>query len=235
MRIFRPHGAVPDRRGVCRRVKCDFYVFEAAVPHASATRVHSLALRVADRHVVLHNTTQHKQAAASETHSAMCAGPINASVSADRMLHSAILLTKSFHAGASQKPPNPKKQLSPAAMRNAPTRSVKFLVSPCCDAHRDAEPIRTHTVLAIGTSNGFKRWHRATVDIAACQCWSSWPGSQTQGSARDRTARTSLACFLRKSMSLIDSFVLRNHLRAHPRHEQPSPAAGSDQIRPSLP
>ena len=148
MRTSRPHAAFPDRRGVCRRVKRDFYVFEAAVPHASATRVHSLALRVTDRHVVLHNTTQHntsKQPHQRHTRQQyrrypMCAARV--------CLSAECILTKSFHAGASQKPPNPKKQLSPAAMRNAPTTSVKFLVSPCYDAHRDAEPIRTHTFLA---------------------------------------------------------------------------------------
>ena len=150
MRTSRPHGAFPDRRGVCRRVKRHFYVFEAAVPHASATRVHSLALWATDRHVVLHNTTQHnttqhKQAAASETHSAAISPIPNV---CGTRVSAECILTKSFHAGASQKPPNPKKQLSPAAMRNAPTRSVKFLVSPCCDAHPDAEPIRTHTFLA---------------------------------------------------------------------------------------
>ena len=135
---------VSNVTSTCSKLRCHTPVPRAYTASPSGLPI-GTSYYTTQHNTTQHNTTQHKQAAASETHSAAISPIPNV---CGTRVSAECILTKSFHAGASQKPPNPKKQLSPAAMRNAPTRSVKFLVSPCCDAHPDAEPIRTHTFLA---------------------------------------------------------------------------------------
>ena len=187
MRTSRPHGAFPDRRGVCRRVKRDLYVFEAAVPHASATRVHSLALRVTDRHVVLHNITQHNTTQASSR----IRDTLGSNIADTKCVrHARVCRMHSYEVVPRRCLPEAAKSKEAVVARGDEEcthdvcEDLGVTMLRCasrCGANQNSYIPCNNQRGAMQSEPALMAAQGDGRHCAACQCWSSWPGSREAG------------------------------------------------------